>query len=326
VNTPKNLRAPRVSVVIPMHNAEPFISAAIRSALQPSFPDVEVLVIDDGSTDRSAAEATAIDDPRVSLIQIRPSGGPSRPRNVGIERARAPFVALLDADDLLKPDKLASSVAALDHCPSAGFAFGDFEKIDPDGNVYETSVMHAFPKFGALQLTVITDKWRLVPQRLLSHALLYENFIGTSGVVIRTKLAREAGAFDETLANSNDRDLWFRLARSCDALYSSRVGHSYRVHSKSIMHGPPVRNAMSRIRVLQRERARWRDKEARGQLGRLLADNYSGIGYEARKRRQRWVATLWFLRAYGVSRRARWLVAALASLFSFGAEGEDRNR
>jgi len=202
VNTPEHIRAPQVSVVIPMHNAEHFVTAAsVRCSIR-RFPKLRCSSSMTGPLTGSVAEATAIDDPRVTIIQIPPSGGPSRPRNVGIKRARAPFLSLLDSDDLLKPNKLASSVAALDNCPSAGFAFGDFEKIDTDGNVYETSVMYAYPKFRALELTAIGEKWRLVPQSLLSYALLYEDFIGTSGVVIRTSLAKEIGGFDETLGNS----------------------------------------------------------------------------------------------------------------------------
>ena len=303
-----------------MHNTERYIGAAIRSALDPSMPDVEVIVIDDGSTDRSAAEASAIEDPRVTVIQTPASGGPSRPRNVGIELARAPYVSLLDSDDLLKPGKLAASVAALDRCPSAGLAFGDFEKIDADGNVYELSVRYAYPKFRDLPTLAAGDNWRLIPQAVLARGLLYENFIGTSGVVIRTSVARAVGGFDDTLANSNDRDLWFRLAHACDALYSPHVGHSYRVHSESIMHGPTIRNARSRITVLRREKTRWRDREARQQLNRLVADNFAAIGYDERQQQLRWPAARSFLRAFAVSRERRWLVSLL-SVF-FGPDGE----
>lgn len=314
---------PRVSVVIPMHNAERYIAAAIRSALDPSIPEVEVLVIDDGSTDRSVVEAHTIDDARVTVIQIPASGGPSKPRNIGIARARAPYVSLLDSDDLLKPGKLASSVAALDRCPSAGFAFGDFEKIDADGNVYELSVMHAYPIFRDLATHTAGDEWRLVPQASLARCLLYENFIGTSGVVIRSALAQTVGGFDETLANSNDRDLWFRLAHTCDALYSSRVGHSYRVHSESIIHGPPIRNALSRITVLRREKERWRERDARRQLRRLIAENYAAIGYQERRQRLRWTAMRRFLRAFFVSRESRWLVSVASVFFASLSEASD---
>jgi glycosyltransferase involved in cell wall biosynthesis len=307
---------PRVSVVIPMHNAERFIAAAIRSALDPSMPEVEVLVVDDGSTDNSVAEARAVADPRVRLIQILASGGPSRPRNIGIAQARAPYVSLLDSDDLLKPGKLASSVAALDRCPTAGLAFGDFEKIDADGNVYELSVMYAYPRFRDLPTRAAGDDWRLVPQEALARGLLYENFIGTSGVVVRSSLAKAVGGFDETLPNSNDRDLWFRLAHTCDALFSSRVGHSYRVHSESIIHGPPIRNAVSRIAVLRREKARWSDRDARRQLNRLIADNYAAIGYHERRQQLRLTAMRSFLHAFLVSHEGRWLVSLASTLFA----------
>jgi glycosyltransferase involved in cell wall biosynthesis len=304
---------PRASVVIPTYNAERYIAAAVRSALDPSLPDVEVLVVDDGSTDRSVAEARAIDDPRVTVIPIPASGGPSRPRNVGIGRARAPYVSLLDSDDLLKPGKLAASVAVLDRCPSAGFAFGDFEKIDADGNVFETSVAYAYPVFRGLNSEPAGGDWRLIPQTALARGLLYENFIGTSGVVIRKDLAVALGGFDETLANSNDRDLWFRLAHRYDAVYSPSVGHSYRVHSASIVHGPPIRNALSRISVLRRERARWRDRPARRQLARLIAENLAAIGYRQRLRRERWAAARSYLHAYAISPQSRWLMGVIAA-------------
>jgi glycosyltransferase involved in cell wall biosynthesis len=89
------------------------LRATIPSALDTSFPDVEVLVFDDGSNDGSVAEASAIGDPRVSVVRIPSSGRPSRPRNVGIERARTLYVSSFDSNDLLKPNKLLSSVAAL---------------------------------------------------------------------------------------------------------------------------------------------------------------------------------------------------------------------
>jgi glycosyltransferase involved in cell wall biosynthesis len=314
-------RAPRVSVVMPAYNTERYIAAAARSALDPSLPDVEVLVVDDGSTDRSVAEARAIDDPRVTVIPIPASGGPSRPRNIGIGRARAPYISLLDSDDLLKPGKLAASVAVLDRCPSAGFAFGDFEKIDADGNVFETSAYYAYPVFRGLKSEPAGGDWRLIPQAALARCLLYENFIGTSGVVIRKSLVMTLGGFDETLANSNDRDLWFRLAHACDALYSPHVGHSYRVHSESVMHGPPIRNAISRITVLRREKTRWRDRDARRQVNRLIADNYATIGYHERRQQQRWAATRSFLRAFAVSRERRWLASTVSAFF--GPERRD---
>ena len=311
-----SLATPHLSVVIPVHNAERYVAAAVRSALDPSLPDVEILVIDDGSTDRSAEEARAINDPRVTVIRERASGGPARPRNVGLGRARAPYVALLDADDVLKPGRLAASVAALDRCPSAGFTFGDYERVDADGKVLEPSVLSAYPGFRALPTLAVEDGWRLIPQTTLARGLLYENFIATGGAVIRADLARFEGGFDETLTNSDDRDMWFRLAHRCDALYSPQLGFSYRKHSTSITHRPPIRYSVSRITVLRRERERWSDKGARRQLNRLIAENYASIGYQRRQQRQRWAAAGSFLQAFVTSPNVRWVRGFLGSVVS----------
>jgi glycosyltransferase involved in cell wall biosynthesis len=318
-------RTPRVSVVVPAHNAGRYIAATVRSALDASAPDVEVLVVDDGSTDRTVAEVRAIDDPRVTVISIAASGGPSRPRNIGIRQARAPYVSLLDSDDLLKPGKLAASVAALQRCPSAGFAFNDYEKMDEDGNVFETSFSYAYPVFRQTKSEPAGDGWRLIPQRELTRALLYENFIGTSGVVIRRDLAIMLGGFDETIAFGEDSDFWFRLAHRCDALYSTRVGHSYRVHPTSLVRSnPPIRNALSRIRVLRRERARWRDREAHRQLDRRIAKNLDVIGDHHSLHRERWRAARSYLHAFALSPDKRRLVEVVrAVLLAPDDEGQN---
>jgi hypothetical protein len=190
---------------------------------------------------------------------------------------------------------------------------------------FETSVAYAYPVFRGLKSEPAGGDWRLIPQAALARGLLYENFIGTSGVVIRKDLAVALGGFDETLANSNDRDLWFRLAHRCDAVYSPSVGHSYRVHSTSILHGPPVRNAISRITVLRRERERWRERAARRQLDKLIAENLAAIGYHQRKRRQRWAAAGSYLHAYTTSPESRWLMGLVAAaLFPTERRGFDR--
>ncbi len=305
--------SPRVSVVMPTYNAERYVAAAVRSALESGIPDVEVLVVDDGSTDRSAAAVRALADPRVTVMSIAASGGPSRPRNIGMRQARAPYVSLLDSDDLLRPGKLAASVAALDRCPTAGFAFGDFEKMDADGNVFEMSISHAYSVFRGLESKPAGGDWRLIAQSEMARGLLYENFIGTSGVVLRRDLALALGGFDETLANGDDLDLWFRLAHHGDALYCPKVGHSYRVHSTSVMHRPPLRNAISRIKVLRRERARWRDRASRRQLDRRIAENLAVIGYQQRLRRERWQAARSYIHAYAISPDTRWLRGLVAA-------------
>jgi glycosyltransferase involved in cell wall biosynthesis len=304
---------PRVSVVMPLYNAEAFVESALRSALASDLAALEVLVADDGSTDRSAAIVAAIRDPRVTLERLAPSGGPSRPRNAGIAQARAPYVAFLDSDDLVRPYKLSAAVLALDDHPQAGFAFADFESIDEGGRVLEASILRNYPVLQSLQGEPLGEDWRLIGQRELARGLLHENFIGTSGVVVRRGLLDELGGFDESLVYSEDRDLWFRLAHRCGALFWNRVGHSYRTRPGNLSTGSQLRNARARITVLRRERGRWGERGARRQLDRLIAENYGVIGHEER-RHHRLRALSCYARAFTISPQLRWLRGLLGSV------------
>jgi glycosyltransferase involved in cell wall biosynthesis len=292
---------------MPAYNAERYIASAVRSALQDAALNPEVIIVDDGSTDATVEEVRALGDPRITIVSVPASGGPSRPRNVGVAHARAPYVSLLDSDDLLKPGKLARSIEALDRHPSAGFAFGDFEKMDSDGNVFEASITYAYPVFRQLATSDAGAGWRLIPQPELARGLLYENFIGTSGVVARKDLIVRLGGFDESLPNGDDLDLWFRFGHHCDALYSPEISHSYRVHATSVIHGPPIRNATSRIKVLKRELERWRDPGVRRHLNRCIAENLGHIGYQQRLLGRRWRAVQTYLSAYSMSPDTRWV-------------------
>jgi glycosyltransferase involved in cell wall biosynthesis len=307
--------AARVSVVMPVYNAARHLEAALRSALASSLVELEVIVVDDGSTDGSLEIARAIADPRVLVITQRASGGPSRPRNVGIARSRAPYVALLDADDLLKPDKLSAAVAALDAHPGAGLAFADFERIDDEGRVIERTTLAGYPVFQSLKARPAAAGWRVLPSEEFARGLLYENFIGTSGVILRRSALEHLGTpFDETLTYSEDRDLWFRLAHAGEALYSPRVGHSYRVTPGGLSLRPGARQAHSRIEVLRRERARWQERGALRQIDRLIAENLAAVAYDHRRCGRRFSSVATFLRAALTSPESRWMRAALGSL------------
>jgi glycosyltransferase involved in cell wall biosynthesis len=297
-----------------VHNAERYVEAAIRSALASDLCDLEIVAVDDGSTDRSLDVMLAIPDPRLVLIRQDSSGGPSRPRNVGIRQARGAYIALLDADDLIKPDKLSGAVAALDQNPGAALAFGNYERIDAEGHVLERSTLSAYPKFAQLQRENMADGWQLIPQAEFARGLLYENFIGTSGVTLRRSALDRVGLFDEQLTYSEDRDLWFRLAHTGSALYSDNIGHSYRVFPGSLTFRPGTRQALHRITVLERERRRWSKAAEVAQIDRLLAENFSALAYAQRKSGRRLASATNFLRAFRKVPQSRFLRSALGSL------------
>ncbi len=305
----------RVSVVMPLFNAAATVEASLRSALDSGLSALEVIVVDDGSQDASAQIVRDIADPRITLLQrATPSGGAARPRNLAIAHARAPYIAFLDADDLLKPGKLKSAADALDQHPQAGFAFGEFEHIDAEGQVLEPFVVRDKMAECALERTPLTQGWSFIARAELARGFLYRNFISPSGVMVRKSVLATVGVFDESLLYSEDLDLWFRLLHHCGALYCERVGHSYRRAAGSLTYRPSVRRERDRITALRRERARRSSAAERRQLDRLLAEAQASMGWEYRRSHRRLHAAAAFAQALVREPRALWMRALLGSL------------
>ncbi|HWP35432.1 MAG TPA: glycosyltransferase family 2 protein, partial [Thermodesulfobacteriota bacterium] len=120
-----------MSVIIPAYNAAPFLAEAIESALAEATAGVEILVVDDGSTDETPAIAARY-APRVGTVRIG-GGGPGRARNAGLAQTRAPLVAFLDADDRWLPGSLARRRRALEAAPEAALVHGLARYVDGAG-------------------------------------------------------------------------------------------------------------------------------------------------------------------------------------------------
>lgn len=190
-------RAPTISVVVPVHNAAPFIEEGVRSVLAQSWPAHEIIVVDDGSTDMDYRILSKL-DPLVKVIR-QPQSGVSRARNVGCEAASGECVALLDADDVWFPDKLARQADYLNAHQSVGAVFtrGWFWRPSRDSWVWP-SICPA--------------------ERSASASIVrYKDFIlgipaSPSSLVIRKEILRSVGKFDETLSRGEDFEFYFRLA------------------------------------------------------------------------------------------------------------------
>lgn len=184
--------APRVSVVIPTFNRADNVQRAVASALAQTESDLEVIVVDDGSTDDTAARFNDL-PPRVRYIR-QPNGGASRARNTGLRAARGELIALLDSDDEWLPEKLALQLAAM----------GDKYVASACRHVHVNAD-------GSRQ-----DKPELLPGRD-NHLFrdLYNNLsLKTSSLVFRRHLLDKIGLFNERFPISNDWDFFLRLARA----------------------------------------------------------------------------------------------------------------
>lgn len=305
----------RVSVVIAVDETGTQLEAAVRSALAVDVRELEVLVVDNSPDDRSTAALRDVVDERVVRVRLRPGRGPLRPRNVGIARARAPYVALLDPDNLLKPDRLSDALRALDNHTEAGFAFSDFAVVEERGNTVRPSGIGTSVDFGTVASEPLGDGWRLIRQPDLARGLLHGNPVGMSGVVLRRRLFTEIGPFDESAACWADLDLWFRLGHYCAALYSSEVSHTRRDKPQSDAVRPRAATEEC-IAVLRREKSRWSERAARRQLDRLIAEHLASVANEEGRHRRRLRSTAMYAYAFATCPDRRWLSGMVHSLLS----------
>jgi hypothetical protein len=183
------------------YNAEQTVASAIDSALAQTYADIEVVVVDDGSTDRTGAVAAAMGDERVRVLQ-QPNRGPSAARNAGIRAAQGELVSVLDADDLWLPTYVETMVKALDGAPQCAFAWGDawvYDLVSARVRVARAMAYQNPP------LHEPTDP------DLLVRELLDRNFIYGSTTIRRSVLVA-VGGYSETLTAAEDYDLWLRIA------------------------------------------------------------------------------------------------------------------
>ena len=228
---------PLITVLMPVYNARAFVADAIRSVLDQTCTDFELLVIDDGSTDGSAEVIKILADPRIVLVQHERNMGLVASLNEGIDRAKGRYIARMDADDRMLPDRLAKQLAYLEADPSfavvAGFVELISERNEPRG-------------------TWDMDRLAATPERIRS-TMPRTNCIAHPSVMMRTEIARRYRYRGEQ-DGAEDWDLWMRLLAD-----GRRIGKvpevllHYRVHSGSIMGG--AKAGMSVERRLLKARA-----------------------------------------------------------------------
>lgn len=206
---------PLVSTIIPAYNCESYIGQAVESALQQTDVDVEVIVVDDGSTDRTWQVLDRFDG-QISRVR-KENGGPARARNHGAGLASGEWVAFLDADDEWLPDKLARQLELADG--QTGLIYTDR---------FNTGHLE---RVGARQSDSV-ELW----EGSIFEPLLLDNFITTSSVLIRRGRFEELGGFDEspTLLGVEDWDLWLRHAADGQVKLCREPLVRYRWHPGSL--------------------------------------------------------------------------------------------
>jgi len=200
-----------VSVITPAYNQSHYLGEAIQSVLLQTYPEFEIVVVDDGSTDGTAEVAQSFQDARIRYL-YQENRGLSAARNTGIQNSNGEYLTFLDSDDKFLPDKLAILVEELESHPDICLAAGQAIPIDETGK----SIGKTFDK--------------PIPGDL--RQLLMGNPLHVGSVLLRRSCQQEVGYFDETLRSYEDWDMWLRLARNgCRMTWIPRPVSYYRFHT-----------------------------------------------------------------------------------------------
>jgi len=272
-----------VSVVIPTYNYGRFLGAAIESALGQSYPPLEIIVVDDGSTD-DTPDVAARYAGKIRYVR-KENAGVSAARNTGVAHATGDLVAFLDADDRWLPEKLARQVPL----------FADAAV----GLVHAGSRIFDHDTGGIL--------CELLPEESTDfHAALRWCCISAPSTVIRRRIFDEAGPFDQTIVEGEDWDMWIRIAAAGYKLTGCRhVLVEYRTHASNTSRANPYRHYAHCLKVLNKHAGdhpgcadcRRVLREARKQAREIYYDKASAIARE-RFRAGKWAqGAAWRLRS-----------------------------
>lgn len=195
-----------VSVVIPAHNAEVYIEETLRSIKAQTTQPYEVIVVDDGSVDRTGDLAEAFG---VTVIR-QPQRGISAARNAAIARSTQTWIAFLDADDLWEPLKLEKQWLAVESCPGVGAVFTDFVEFNAKG-ILGAPFLTTRINFEAIKRFEVAPSISCCDGDSFQDGFLDGNFIAPSTFLVRRDLLQAVAGFDEAISHCEDRDLYLRL-------------------------------------------------------------------------------------------------------------------
>jgi glycosyltransferase involved in cell wall biosynthesis len=209
---------PLVSVVVPSHNRVRLLRRTLQSILAQHLTDLEIVVVDDGSTDETPLIANGADT-RIVVIRNQEPGGVSAARNRGIAAARGDWIAFCDDDDLWSPDKLSRQLMAAERA-EAGWVYSG------DVNIDDTlRVLSGGPPNDPQDVMALLPRWNPIAS-------------GGSNVVVRSKVLSAVGGFDPTLRRTEDWDLWIRLARTGPPACVREPLVAYRFHPGNTLIDP----------------------------------------------------------------------------------------
>ncbi len=287
-----------VSVVIPTYNARAYLAETLASVRDQTLRDIDVLLVDDGSTDDTVQLAIDFAASLDLKIIAQANAGPAAARNAGIKASRGRYCAFIDSDDTMHKTRLADQVALLETDPTLGLVYSDLETFDESGTIHSTRRAFSSPQQGMV----------------LNHLLL-DNFITTSTVMAPKETLIEAGLFDSRRRVSEDFDLWLRIACRWKIGFIDRPLVRYRRRPGSLSEDK-LRTGQSALDVVE---SFWKANPDYARLHpdlvrRSVARHLLAAGAAAVTQRRKWLALSYLARALpleaGNVNTWKWLIKA----------------
>src|SRR5690606_6227973 len=215
--------SPDISVVMPVRNGGRYVAAAVGSVLAQDGVDLEVVLVDDGSTDGTREEVERLADPRVRIVS-GPHQGVAAAMDAGLAETRGRYIARCDGDDLFMPSRLAVQMAFLEANPQYGAVCGRFERLDPEG------VPMAVPPAAGDEAREISQD--LCKGRVEVHFCTY---------LVRREPMLATGGFRSYFRTSSDIDFQLLLCQRTRVWYEPQTWYGYRIHDDSLTHRHSLR-------------------------------------------------------------------------------------
>jgi glycosyltransferase involved in cell wall biosynthesis len=301
-----------VSVIVRTYNRGYILADAVRSILAQTMGDLEVVVVDDGSTDDTPAVLAQLDDDRVRVVRHETNRGVSAAGNTGIRAARGDLIAHLDSDDLWRPTILESLVDFLGRHPEADAVFCGLE-IERGGRAASPPPATAFDEL----LARLGDPDEILfTARDMYLCLLETEPITPCTVLIRREVLQQADGYDESWRSGEDWELYLRMAREgCRFGFVNQTLATIRVQADSTLGKLQIEDKRALIGMALAELQATRgDDEARRALRRALASHYDILGHHYRESGRRMQAASTYAEGFARTGRTGLALRAGASV------------
>jgi len=264
----------KASIIIPAYNTARYIQATLDSVLAQVDDDIEVIVVDDGSTDDTVAKVRGYGS-RVRLFE-QPNSGPADARNKAVGFSRGEIIFFFDSDDLMLPDKIGPALQVLARHPELGMVFTDFTAIDAQGGALKSSFLADYSSIRELKRE--PRDYYVLPKQKAHIDLVEANYIGTPGVAMPRRVFQELGGFTPHYYCGEDWDLWMRVTEKYDIAFLPAPSFAYRLHGANSSWTDPVRNYTSQIAGLTEHMQRSTNPEFRHHAAAKIAACHFSLG------------------------------------------------